>query len=228
MAQQHLVDQGLLIIEVLRSHSGTRQSVGNFWTSDQPDADTCTHNIHTRQKSMPPAGFEPTLTTSERSENHALDRTAIGIRMLLYVGFWIISAIHFSLALHRNSDLWRRVGEASRSMTHNNDRDEHPCPQRVSKSRSRQSSRFRPTPSTTRLLETLVLFGLQSETDLLISLRHKASLTAFWCQTLFFVFSYLSVPLCQLALLRICGAVVVAVKNTWMAVIKGKQIMKYK
>ena len=28
---------------------------------------------------MPPAGFEPTIPTSEQSQTHALDRTATGI-----------------------------------------------------------------------------------------------------------------------------------------------------
>jgi hypothetical protein len=40
MAQQPLVGQGLLIIEVSRSHSDTPHSVGLLWTSDQPDAVT--------------------------------------------------------------------------------------------------------------------------------------------------------------------------------------------
>jgi len=39
MAQQPLVGQGLLIIEVSRSHSDTPHSVGLLWTSDQPDAE---------------------------------------------------------------------------------------------------------------------------------------------------------------------------------------------
>jgi hypothetical protein len=42
MAQQLLVGQGLLIIEASRSHSDTPHSVGLFWTSDQPDAETST------------------------------------------------------------------------------------------------------------------------------------------------------------------------------------------
>jgi len=42
MAQQHLVDQGLLIIAAWRSHSKTPHSLGLLWTSDQPDAETCT------------------------------------------------------------------------------------------------------------------------------------------------------------------------------------------
>jgi len=40
MAQQSLVGQGVLIIQTLRSHSDTPQSVGLVWTSDQPEAET--------------------------------------------------------------------------------------------------------------------------------------------------------------------------------------------
>jgi hypothetical protein len=38
-----------------------------------------THNIQTRQTSMPPAGFEPTIPASERPQTHALDRATTGI-----------------------------------------------------------------------------------------------------------------------------------------------------
>jgi hypothetical protein len=37
MAQQPFVGQGLINIEVSRSHSDTQRSVGLFWTSNQPD-----------------------------------------------------------------------------------------------------------------------------------------------------------------------------------------------
>ena len=39
---------------------------------------TTTHNIHNRQTSKPPAGFEPTIPAIERQQTHALDRTATG------------------------------------------------------------------------------------------------------------------------------------------------------
>jgi len=42
MAQQPLVDQGLVIVDVSRSHSDTPHLVGLLWTSDQPDAETYT------------------------------------------------------------------------------------------------------------------------------------------------------------------------------------------
>jgi len=36
------VGHGLLIVEASWSHSGTPHSVRLFWTSDLPDAETCT------------------------------------------------------------------------------------------------------------------------------------------------------------------------------------------
>ena len=62
------------------THSDTPQSVGLLWTSDQLVAETSTwqHNTHNRQTSMPPAGFEPTISAGERPQTYALDRAATG------------------------------------------------------------------------------------------------------------------------------------------------------
>jgi hypothetical protein len=38
-----------------------------------------THNVHKRQTSMPPAGFEPTIPGSQRPQTQPLDRAAAGI-----------------------------------------------------------------------------------------------------------------------------------------------------
>jgi hypothetical protein len=83
MAQQPLVDQGLLMVEASRSHADTPHSVGLLWTSDQPDEETSTyttHNTHNRQTSMYPAGFEPTIPVSERPQTHALDLRQCEVR----------------------------------------------------------------------------------------------------------------------------------------------------
>jgi hypothetical protein len=54
-----------------------KRSIGIFWTSDQPDAGTSTWPAtHTRQSSMPPSGFEPTIPASELMQTHALDSAA--------------------------------------------------------------------------------------------------------------------------------------------------------
>jgi hypothetical protein len=59
----------------------TSQSVGLLWTRDRPVAETCTwqHKHCTRQRSMPPGGFEATIPASARPQTYALDRTATGI-----------------------------------------------------------------------------------------------------------------------------------------------------
>jgi len=67
-----LVVKGLNIVEDSLSHSDAPHSVELLWTSDQPDAETSTwqhitHDIHA------PAGFEPTISTSERLQTHALE-----------------------------------------------------------------------------------------------------------------------------------------------------------
>jgi hypothetical protein len=82
MTQQPVVGQGLLIVDVSKSHSDTPHSVWLLWTGDQPDAETSTwqHTTLTRDKTSTPAvEFEPKTLTSERMQAHALDRVATGI-----------------------------------------------------------------------------------------------------------------------------------------------------
>ena len=55
-------------------------SVGLLWTSDRPDAETSTwqYATLTRDTSLPTAGFELAIPTSERPQTHALDLAATG------------------------------------------------------------------------------------------------------------------------------------------------------
>jgi hypothetical protein len=46
------------------------------WSARRRDLYLTTHDTHNRQTCMPPAGFEPTFPASERSQAHALERTA--------------------------------------------------------------------------------------------------------------------------------------------------------
>jgi hypothetical protein len=76
----------LLIIEASQSYSDTPHPVGLFWTSDQPVPESSTgtkHNIHKRQTSKLPAGFEPPILASNGQETHALDRAATGISSMI-------------------------------------------------------------------------------------------------------------------------------------------------
>jgi hypothetical protein len=84
IAQQPLVDLGFLIIEVSRSHSDTPHSVGLLCTSDQPEAGTSTlQHTSLRRGSHAPGGIVPTLSASERPQNHALGRSATGIKQVV-------------------------------------------------------------------------------------------------------------------------------------------------
>ena len=58
------------------THNDASQSVELLWTSDELVAETSTwqHTTHTKQTSMPPVGFEPTVSTGERPQTHALER----------------------------------------------------------------------------------------------------------------------------------------------------------
>jgi len=48
------------------------------WSARRRDLYLTTHNTHNRQASMPPVGFEPTLSASERPQTYVLDRAAAG------------------------------------------------------------------------------------------------------------------------------------------------------
>ena len=82
MALRPNAGHDLLIHEVSRSHTTTHHRlVGLLWTSDRliAETSTCTtHNTHNGQTSMPPVGFEPTISASEWPQTYALDRAATG------------------------------------------------------------------------------------------------------------------------------------------------------
>ena len=69
MAQQPLVGQGLLITEVSRSYSFRHTTLSrtplDVWSARRRDLYLTTQYTHKRQTSMPPAGFETTIPTSE-------------------------------------------------------------------------------------------------------------------------------------------------------------------
>ena len=68
----------------IHDHTDTPQSVGLLWTCDQPDAETSTwqHTTLTRQTSMLPVVFEPTISVGERPQTYALDGAATGTGLL--------------------------------------------------------------------------------------------------------------------------------------------------
>jgi hypothetical protein len=63
-------------------HTQRRATVGRTpldeWSIRRRDLYLTTHNTHNRQTSMPPVGFEPTISAGERPKTYALDRTPTG------------------------------------------------------------------------------------------------------------------------------------------------------
>jgi len=74
------VGQGLLILEVSRSHNDAPQSVGLLWTSNQLVAETSTwqHKTLTTTHPFLRVIFEPTISASEQLQTYVLDHAATG------------------------------------------------------------------------------------------------------------------------------------------------------
>ena len=69
-------------------HTQRRTTVGRTpldeWTARRRDLYLKTHNTHNRQTSMPPVGFEPTISAGERPQTYALDRAATGTGRVIF------------------------------------------------------------------------------------------------------------------------------------------------
>jgi len=63
-------------------HTQRRTTVGRTpldeWSARRRDLYLTTHNIHNRKTSMPPVGFEPTISAGKRPQTYVLDREATG------------------------------------------------------------------------------------------------------------------------------------------------------
>ena len=78
------MSSGFLINEASRSHTHThthtQPSVELFWTSDLPEAETCTWQHTTLTTDIhAPGGIRTLNRTSERPQTHPLDHGATGI-----------------------------------------------------------------------------------------------------------------------------------------------------
>ena len=71
---------GLLILEVSRSHTTTYQIRWDpsGWVISSSQRPLPDNTQHSQQTSMPPVGFEPTISAGERPQNYTFDRTATG------------------------------------------------------------------------------------------------------------------------------------------------------
>jgi len=69
-------------------HTQRRTTVGRTpldeWSARRRDLCLTTHNTHNKQTSLPPVGFDPTISASERPQTYALDRVATGTDIYNY------------------------------------------------------------------------------------------------------------------------------------------------
>jgi hypothetical protein len=97
MVQQPLVVQGLFIIEASRSHSYRHTALSRTpldeWSARRRELYLTTHNTHKRQTSMPLAGFEPTISASERPQFHTFRSRDHWDRLAHVTGFVMIQLL---------------------------------------------------------------------------------------------------------------------------------------
>ena len=67
-----------MFLDHTRRRGTVRRTALDDWSARRRDLYLTTHDTHNRQISMPPVGFEPTISAGERPEIYALDRVATG------------------------------------------------------------------------------------------------------------------------------------------------------
>jgi hypothetical protein len=109
MTPQPLMGQGLLIIEASRSHSIRHTTLGrtplNERSARHRDLYLTKHNIYKRHTTMPPAGFEPSIPASKRSQTYSFDRVATGTSPNIPDGIPLHYEVRYTIAAIATSDL---------------------------------------------------------------------------------------------------------------------------
>ena len=91
-------------------HKQRRSTVGRTPLDERSvrrrDLYLTTHDTHNRKISMPPVGFEPTISAGERPQTYALDRAATGtggivVLLSLYHGMALQTRYKIMYNLHR-------------------------------------------------------------------------------------------------------------------------------
>jgi len=69
----------------LTRHTTSGRTPLDEWSARRRDLYLTTHNNHYGQTSIPPSGFEPTISAGERPQTYALDRMATGTGRALLI-----------------------------------------------------------------------------------------------------------------------------------------------
>jgi hypothetical protein len=73
-----------------QTHTTLRRTPLDQGSARRTDLYLTTLITHMRQTSMPLAGFEPTIPTSERPQTHAIDRAATGLGYELSIEIYVM------------------------------------------------------------------------------------------------------------------------------------------
>ena len=100
-----LVDRGIIIVGVSRSHSDTphsnRTSLGE-WSARRRANYLATHNIHNRQTSKPLVGFQPAIPASKRLLTHRVTQFINLVSGWIQIGYFIVAAVFVLLLVESN------------------------------------------------------------------------------------------------------------------------------
>ena len=95
-------------------HTQRRTTVGRTsldeWSARRRDLYLTTHNTHNRQTSMPPVGFEPTISAGERPQIYALDGAATGTGNLYWYHFINYNDKENEPTTKFSRNMWTREG----------------------------------------------------------------------------------------------------------------------
>ena len=96
-------------------HTQRRITVGRIpldeWSARRRDFYLTTHDTHNRQTSMPPVGFEPTISAGERPQTYALNRAVTGTGSVVWLPelFWTWKRKEKSRFPHRELNVFGRL-----------------------------------------------------------------------------------------------------------------------
>jgi hypothetical protein len=84
------------------------------WSARRRNLYLTTHNTHNRQTSMPPVGFEPTISAGQLPQTYTLDRavTGTGIKIQYRCQIWLHQSKKKYMYIFIELKYYRIIGEA--------------------------------------------------------------------------------------------------------------------
>jgi len=91
----------LMFLDHTQRHTTVGRTPLDERSARRRDLYLTTHNTHNRQTSMPPVGFEPTISAGERPQTYALDNAANGTGIHTHIYIYIYMHIHTYMYIYK-------------------------------------------------------------------------------------------------------------------------------